>query len=68
MTTIFTGRNATPFIIKDQKTSSDLAWSVRWREGGVQREKSTNDAGFRPLCVWAAERADNATLIVTPLP
>lgn len=68
MTAIYTGENASPMLIKDRNSRAKLTWNVTWREGGDRKEKQTNDRGLVHLCAFLSDRADNATLIVTPLP
>jgi len=45
-----------------------MAWSVSWKQGGFQVKRKCNDGDLSRLCEWAAKFADNATMIVTPLP
>lgn len=43
-------------------------WQVSWKQGGFQVKRKVSDYDLVKLCEWAARYADNAQLIVTPLP
>lgn len=43
-------------------------WQVSWKQGGFQVKRKVSDHDLSNLCEWASRYADNATLIVTPLP
>lgn len=56
-----------PISMTHQRVNG-TSWNVAWRQGGFQVKRKVSDYELAALCEWAARYADNATLIVTPLP
>lgn len=55
-------------IAMTHKVVNGKTWNVSWKQGGFQVKRKVSDHDLSNFCEWAARYADNAQLIVTPLP
>jgi hypothetical protein len=60
-------QGSTP-VTSDHRMVFGNAWRVTYTRNGHEHVFETDDRELGRFCAWAADRADDAKLIVTPLP
>lgn len=56
-------------IVHQSRTENwERRWLVRYRIAGIQQSKECNGVDLEALLDWACDRADNATVVVSPVP